>query len=821
MRWLLNDLKYLTGLALITGLLLFGSTLNGQEEGEAARHYTIAIVKDGDSWYFDAFVDRAMRELTTMSRGRYTLSVRTEYDARYNADEVERFLGEALADDSVDMIYAAGIIATERAATLPREIRSKPIMGGALQFSDTRGKPISPDGTSQIDNFTFITNPRRVIADLELLKTVANGETIYVIIDEAAMPEMQNLEQAKLDVEESMQLTIEFVAANSSASEILNRIPTQARAAYVAILPRTNDLERRTLYDGMAERGIINISMLGHIDVELGAMIGLGTDQNQAIARRTALNIHQILEGVGTSSLPVYLPVYDRLLINIKPAQTIGWSPDYDTSLAADFFGDSFDRSGEKMTLLKAMQIGEQHNISVAISREDQTIAEFDADTSRGNLRPRLSGSGIANNRYTPSRINPATTPDSSHQESFGVELTQILFSEKAWSGLRALERIAEAAHLNTLSTKLDAVEFAAGAFLDYLTARKLHEIERENLRLTDNNYQLAQLRIDIGAAEPSESYRWEQNRASDQASLIQRENDLWNALVAFNVQIGAPRDKEWSFEDIEVGDEELRFLDEELQPLFVNASNFEEFGRFVQRFAVANSPELFAFDLQLASQGILLRQSRRWYIPEISGFADYSRIFTGSEFSDTGSENQASLGVQFSVPIFEGGQRKIEILRNKALIRGLAAQRESARQNIEQRALAAFYGIRANHPTMRLSRISLAAAEKNYESIQEKYSQGAATILDLLDAQQALLGQKQQAAVAVYDYLKSLFQAQRAMAWFEHQKSSREKQDWTSLFRRFLSEGEDAFRNFESHSEEIRSDASSSLEESKPKDVQ
>ncbi|MCZ6674191.1 MAG: hypothetical protein O7C75_14775, partial [Verrucomicrobia bacterium] len=67
-------------------------------------NYTIAIVKDGDSWYFDSSVDRALKELMTMARGRYTLSVRTEYDSDYNADQVESFLRKALLDETVDMI---------------------------------------------------------------------------------------------------------------------------------------------------------------------------------------------------------------------------------------------------------------------------------------------------------------------------------------------------------------------------------------------------------------------------------------------------------------------------------------------------------------------------------------------------------------------------------------------------------------------------------------------------------------------------------------------------------------------------------------------
>lgn len=807
-------LRKLTLTVLFVGLCHLGLF---SQSAEQKSTYTLAIIRDGDSWYFDGAVNRALTELRALAQDRYRLSVRMEYDANYDSELVDRYLRQALADDSVDMVYAVGIIATERAAKLPVEVRSKPVMSGALQFSDTRGQPISPEGTSQIENYTFITSPRRVGADIEFINSIAPDETIYVIIDESAIPEMDDLPEARDEVERAINTKIEIVGADESATATLNRIPDSAKAVYITILPRMADSERQKLYQGMANRGIMNISMLGHDEVHLGALVGLAPNQDQAIARRTALNIHQLLQGVSTSSLPVYLPVFDHLLINYDTAETIGWSPDYDTSLAAEFIGRGVELTGDRITLIEAMEAGASYNTDVAISREDQTVAELDAEITRSNLRPRLDGSGSYARNHVTNRINPTTTPSYSHQESLGLQLTQILYSDEVWSGLRASEQVAEAAYLNTVSTELDAMDQAASAYLDFLTVQSLYNIERENLRLTENNFQLAQLRIDIGAAEPNESFRWEQSRASGQAAVIQREGDLRNSLVAFNVQIGAPRDTQWEFEDIQLTDEEIYFMDTQLLPMIADTKMFEAFGSFIRDYAVVNSPELFAFDLQLASQGILLRSTRRWYIPQISGFADYSRIRQGSDFFDTASENQASIGLQFSVPIFEGGQRKNEILRNQAIIRGLSAQREKALQSIEQRALAAYHGIRTNHPVMRLSRVSLQAAEQNYDSIQEKYSQGAATILDLIDAQQALLGQKQQAAVAVYDYLRSAYQVQRAMAWFEFQKTPQEKQEWLRLLGRYQREGNSVFENHESFDEEARSAAADALEKSQP----
>ncbi len=793
--------------------LLFVSTVSGQE----TNTYSIAIIRDGDSAYFDGFVDRFMVELETLADGNYRIRLLDDFNAGYEPSLVAQYLSKALADPQVDIVYAAGVIATEIAARLTDDERTKPIIGGALQFSNSNQKIISPVGSSLLRNYTFITSPRRVSADLQLLFTLSGETRLFALVDELYIPQLQQIEEVKTSIEADLGIEIQLIPAAGTASETIARLPGNLNVLYVSLLPRLPDDERKLLYESLAVRNIMTVTMAGQVDVELGALAGLATDESRAVARRTALNIHQLIQGVGTGNLPVYLPVFDRLVINAETARGLDWSPTYDIALSAELINEGIALEGEPISLEEAMTKAASENIDVTISREDQIATEIDVDIARTRLRPTLTGKGSYVALENWDRISPMTTPESSHQESLGLEIQSILFSDEAWSGLRAQRRIAEASSYLTLSSELDAMDAASSAYFDYLTAASLYRIERENLRLTENNFQLAKLRIEIGAAEPSESFRWEQSSARNRATLIQRESSRSNAMVAFNLQIGAPRERIWNVEDLVIGTEEIYFLDDQLGPLLNNVKDFNEFGRFVQAFAVENSPELLAFDLQLAGQGILLRQRQRRFMPEILGSLEYARVFQGSDFFATDSENQATLGVQLSIPIFENGQRKADVMKTQALIRGLAAQREKAVQQIEQRALAAFYNISSAHPNMRLSRTSLEAAEKNYESIQEKYSQGAASILDLLDAQSSLLSQRQQAAVAGYDYLKTVHQLQRAIAWYEYSKTPDERSALISLFRRFLAEGLDALQNAASPKESYREAARSTIEASQP----
>ncbi|MEM7387466.1 MAG: TolC family protein, partial [Verrucomicrobiota bacterium] len=243
----------------------------------------------------------------------------------------------------------------------------------------------------------------------------------------------------------------------------------------------------------------------------------------------------------------------------------------------------------------------------------------------------------------------------------------------------------------------------------------------------------------------------------------------------------------QWNFTDISLNNDDYYFLDDEMRNIKSQA-DFIKFGTFLRWLSVENSPELAAFDYSLGAQGEILRQKqRRYFLPEVSASLSADRVLSGSEFAETDAEEQLGVAVQLSFPLYEGGKRKADILKQKAFIRQVAAQREGAVQRIEQGALSAYHNLGAAHPNILLSRQALSFAEKNYAAVRDKYSLGAASILDLLDAQSALVGQKQQAATAVYSYLTQIHAFQRSIAWFQFNKTPAEKEQFRSLWKGFL----------------------------------
>ena len=753
----------------------------------------VVIIRDGKSWYFDALAEHTRRELVTLAEGIYEVSFE-DFEGGNDKDKIAALISEALAKPETDLLLAAGSVATQQTINLDDAERLRPILGGAVQFSNVLDAAISEEGTSKIPNYSFITNPRRLTADFNMLRQLTGDTTVHAVISRRILASLPQSESTRLEIERVAKVSIQLVPVSGSAASMLASIPDNARAVYVSILPELPPEERKKLFAGMADRGIRSLSMVGVNDVKLGAMAGLAPDNAAMVGRRAALNAHQMLLGIEASKLPVYLPVEDRLVINAASAERAGFSPDYETALIADFVEEArAEGRGEEMLQLEmAMRIAAQASADVLIQREQEEIARNRLQQSKTFRRPSVDINLQQSITDYSSRIDPMFTPGRANNGSYGLQLRQNLFNDSLRSDIAAARENVAAEKLNYRSIQLDSMEMAGTAFLNYLAAQSLWQIQKENLRLSENNLQLARLRVGIGAAEEAETYRWEQDAASSRATLFQFEADRENAGVELNRILARPRQQRWQFADITVADDETYFLDNVLMRVLHNKNDMRQFGEFLRKVAVPASPELASFDFGLAAQGIRVEQAeRRYFLPELSAVAGLNQVGQSTDTTNYDTQGEASAGLQLTFPLYEGGLKKARLQGEKALVRQLFAQRERALQQIEQRALAALYGIASQHPNIRLSRRALVAAEKNFESVRDKYSQGAASILDLLDAQEALLGQRQQAALAVYSYLQEIVRMQRAVAWFEFEKSAEEKQQWEKMLAIYMSSGE------------------------------
>ena len=87
------------------------------------------------------------------------------------------------------------------------------------------------------------------------------------------------------------------------------------------------------------------------------------------------------------------------------------------------------------------------------------------------------------------------------------------------------------------------------------------------------------------------------------------------------------------------------------------------------------------------------------------------------------------------------------------------------------------------------MAELSADAAGRSLELVTDAYQRGAASILDLLDAQNQALVAREGAATAVFDYLLDLMAVQRAVGRFDFFLTAEQHQQFLGRLDRFYSQ--------------------------------
>ena len=133
-----------------------------------------------------------------------------------------------------------------------------------------------------------------------------------------------------------------------------------------------------------------------------------------------------------------------------------------------------------------------------------------------------------------------------------------------------------------------------------------------------------------------------------------------------------------------------------------------------------------------------------------------------GTDAADS-FEDVARVGVTVDIPIFEGGRLRAQIARERAKLRAVQQRLRKLEQDIRLEVETAVLNATSAHERIRVTQKSVAEAEESLRIERQKYDLGKGAIVDVLDAQSALLSAQTNYYRALADYRISQAQVQLA----------------------------------------------------------
>ena len=265
------------------------------------------------------------------------------------------------------------------------------------------------------------------------------------------------------------------------------------------------------------------------------------------------------------------------------------------------------------------------------------------------------------------------------------------------------------------------AAEAAVGA------ARESEHASMESLKAADARYR-------IGAGTPAD--RLQAQTAASQATLtrIQAEGGAKTALGTLANAMG---------------------LDAQNAPAFAppaaaapDAAFERNLGELIATAKRAR-PDLIAAEAQVKAARAGIDVARATGMPNIS-------LSAGSSYSDTGLVSPTrgtSIGVAVSIPIFTGFDTTYRVRSAEAQLEAKAALREQISKQISLDVWRNYFALTTSIDSVRASADLVASADASAKVAAGRYKAGVGGILDLLNAQSALAGARQQNIQALYNW--------------------------------------------------------------------
>ncbi len=766
------------------------------EGGPPPATTRVGVLFDGPSWYFEELVDLVEQEVTELAES----PVEFVRDPRFNANwEIERItdiLSEALTEDDLDLILAAGMLMAQAAAA-PDLSLSKPVVAGFPQDS-----ALSHFETKE--NFSFVISRERVTRDVAKMRDLFDFDTLWIAIDRLLAEHLEGVQPLSEQLAAHLDIPVHLIPVDDDPEAALKGIPSDAQVLYITPLLRMNADARTHLFDGLAERGVLSFSLLGELDVQHGALSGITPLAQTRLARRIALNLLALADGRLAETLPREFNVPEHLIFNEDTVRRTGYRQTLgimlQTSLIED---DARGPEGEPLSLIDALHIGLSLNTRIAAAAAQRLAAVADQRQARAVLWPQIEGQALyAEIDQDRAAASFGLQPRS--RLSAGATARQILFHDRVFSQLRAAGMLAERSRWEAESQRLDVVQHVSLRFFDALSAAALVRVATDELDRIRDNLEFARLRVDVGQTGPEDVWRWEAEEARQLSELLAAQAQLNAARAALNQAMGLPADREWHLEAVELDDLQTYFLDDELAFARGDFQTIAALGTFWEQMALQTAPQLQALDAALEAQTIQANATRRSrYVPTVGVQATYDHVLdrrtegpdlaagfraAGIPFQATPPpDNEWSVALVLDIPLFDGGLRRAEAARERADLMQLQAIREEAAQQIQLGVIAAYQQVMASQPAIRLSRTRARAARDSMTLIQERYQQGTAGILELLDVQGRAFAADQAAVLAVNQYLQDLTRFQRSIAWFAWLQSPADRQQLADDVHTFL----------------------------------
>lgn len=409
----------------------------------------------------------------------------------------------------------------------------------------------------------------------------------------------------------------------------------------------------------------------------------------------------------------------------------------------------------ERITLEEAINIALENNYQLQLATNNLDLAEFEILNAKADFLPTLSYSQNASIRQGRQFITASDEFGDFVTRSTGGSLSSSLTVFNGFSNISNLrgaqfEKLSREENLQRM--REEVIFGTATRFLDYLLSVELLDIAEANLETSQQQLEQIQAQVDVGSRPTVDRLNQESVVANNELEVTNRENEVnFSRLVLIRqLQIDPLGEYEFVSPDIEqelasISDYDLIDL---VQAALDNRSDLK---------SEENSIKAAEYQLKIAKANLLPTLNLN-----ASVSSDYALAFLDGESRESSSfrdqffdENiNKFVGLSLSIPIFGNLDRRATVKQQEVNYKNAQLNFENTRLQVIQEVNQAYNDYASLIKRLDSSQKALVAAERAYETEQQRYEVGASTLIELSQANNAYVEAQSNRIQAVYNFV-------------------------------------------------------------------
>lgn len=421
------------------------------------------------------------------------------------------------------------------------------------------------------------------------------------------------------------------------------------------------------------------------------------------------------------------------------------------TSLNRSFAQNVNDSVLQNASLINCVQYALAHQPVIQQSLIDEDITEKSIRSKLADWYPQISlDYNIQNNFQLPTSYFAGSYIQSGtySASNLGVSATQNILTRDLLLANKTAGDIRKQSKQATINNKIEVAVNVSKAFYDVLLTQKQINVLDEDIIRLNRNLEDAFSQYQSGIVDKTDYKRATISLNNAKAQRKQTQDMLVAKYTYLKQLMNYPSNTGLNLEYDSTAMEKEAFIDTTQQVVYQNRIEYQ----------------LLQTEQKLQQANL---QYNKWsYIPTISAFGAYNLGYLNDGFDKLYSQSfpNSYIGLQLSIPIFQGNKRIYQVKQAELEVRRIDWDLISLKNNINtqyESALASYKGNLANYSALK---DNVLLADDVYKTIQLQYKSGVKTYLDVIIAESDLRTAQLNYYTSLYQLLQSKVDVQKAL---------------------------------------------------------